>query len=226
MTDDVALTDTVKDIIKTYNVGREFHEKLSVQMIGEYNRLLSVGLWVVANVEENPDGTFSDRGDYFSALTSKAEEQWMDENHGSNPNAKKKDGSFKCRVFLPTAYSSAKSVVRRAIIYNTITKTDPETGEHLGKTALEKANKAAEVRIEADEKIMPIPKLEITLGGMSQALEVYGKLQSAAEADITSALKKGEIISVQGAAALGRIHEELASALERVQQFKKDLGVP
>ena len=135
----------VQDVIKTYQVGREFHQKLSDQMIGEYNRLQEVAINISKyyGTDIRNGGTY-DTVDIFDDVTLSAETLWMDENHGSDPKAKKKNGQYKSRVYLPTAYSSAKSVVRRGLQYGTILKRNPETGLPLGKTALEAANKEAE----------------------------------------------------------------------------------
>lgn len=63
------------------------------------------------------------------------EDLYMESYHKDNPDAKKKDGSWKYRSYLPAAYNTAKSVIGNALEHNIPLSSG---GEMKGKSALEK----------------------------------------------------------------------------------------
>ena len=69
-----------------------------------------------------------------------AEDEYMEEFYGDVSDAKKKNGDWKYRTYLPAAYSTAKSVIGNALDHGVPLVVD---GEYRGKTALEAAIKAS-----------------------------------------------------------------------------------
>ena len=127
---DQELSDLVLDIIDTYSVGRHFQQKLEQSMKDEYGRLYHVAVMC-----KNMDHT--SRVENFDIVTTKGEDAWMEKHYSDEPEAKKANGQWKARSFMPTAYSTAKAVVRNGLVYDCI------TDECIGKTALEKKYKEA-----------------------------------------------------------------------------------
>jgi len=78
--------------------------------------------------------------DIFDGACRASEEAYMEAFYMDDPAARKGNGEWKFRTYLPKAYSSSKSVLRNALLYG-INITDGN-GIPLGKSALEKAIKA------------------------------------------------------------------------------------
>ena len=84
----------------------------------------------------------------LQTYTQTAEDAYMSAFHAEDEAARKKDGSWKYRTYLPAAYSTAKSVIGNALDNGVPLIVG---GEARGKTALEKATKEAKALDHADK---------------------------------------------------------------------------
>jgi hypothetical protein len=78
--------------------------------------------------------------DTWILYTQPAEDEYMTRFH-NEPESRKKDGTWKYRTYLPSAYSSAKSVIGSALDLNL--PLIGENGKPMGKSALQNAIKSA-----------------------------------------------------------------------------------
>lgn len=83
---------------------------------------------------------FSDRESYENDLKV-FEDEYMEQEFGDEPAAKKKNGEWKYRTYLPQAYTSAKAVICTA--FDLGVDMFDEDGDGLGKSAIQKATKEA-----------------------------------------------------------------------------------
>jgi hypothetical protein len=77
--------------------------------------------------------------DTWILYTQPAEDEYMTRFH-NEPESRKKDGTWKYRTYLPSAYSSAKSVIGSALDLNL--PLIGENGKPMGKSALQNAIKS------------------------------------------------------------------------------------
>jgi len=73
--------------------------------------------------------------DMFLDFVEDGEREYMDAYHADNEDAKKKDGTYKYRTYLPKAYNTGKSVLKNALECGIPIMVE---GEIVGKSALEK----------------------------------------------------------------------------------------
>lgn len=136
-TNDKAPEEIVEDIIGSFEVARSFHNKLEQHTKTEYGRLYSVAQWCIklCNIPDQDEPTAQEM---FDNVTTIGENKWFEKNFSDDPDAKKKNGSWKARTYLPKSYSSAKSVIRKGLGLGTVNEDAV-----IGKTELESLNREA-----------------------------------------------------------------------------------
>ena len=106
--------------------------------------------------------------DMFLDFVEDGEREYMESYHADNPDAKKKDGTYKYRTYLPKAYNTGKSVLKNALECGIPIMVE---GEIVGKSALEKQIK--ESREGDSEEKSDYDKAVIVVGTLAK---LYDKL--------------------------------------------------